>query len=335
MKLTKQLALTLILAVASLNAAQARLPLDQGYPELLMTAAPAAAPEGKSVTAAIELQGGSDSTVKWPAPSVGPYKVHVLVPKTGTVTHALYRVYPKGKKADSAICDAADIQNPCFEATVDQTQHQGMWVQLTLNDDAATQWTFNKNKGGYVAAIASNLNAEETLNLSPSVRFEDVKIRAIGGKYQGGIIFYVDDTGKHGLIAAPTDQNNTGLQWFNGSFVVTDALGTAVGEGLTNTNTITQVQGEGSYAASLAANLVIGAYSDWHLPSKDELNLMYNNIGPGAPAPLTNVGAFIGYDYWSSSEASTNNAVGQNFATGRQSFYGKSGLLYVRAVRAF
>lgn len=317
MKLNKQLALTLILSVVSLNAAQA------------------ASPEGKSVTAAIELQGGSDSTVKWPTPSTGPYKVHVLVPKTGTVTNALYRVYPTGKKADSAICDSADVQNPCFEVTVDQTQHQNMWVQLTLNDDAATLWNFNKNKGGYVAAIASNLNAGEILNLSPAVRFEDAKVKAIGGKHQGGIIFYLDDTGKHGLIAAPTDQNNTGLQWFNGSFLTTNALGTDVGTGLANTGIITQVQGEGSYAASLAANLIIGTYSDWHLPSKDELNLMYNNIGPGAPAPLTNIGKFIGYDYWSSSESSSNNAVGQNFATGAQSYYGKSGLLYVRAVRAF
>lgn len=317
MKIIKQLALTLILAVASLDAAQA------------------VAPEGKQVTAAIELQGGSSSIVRWPAPATGPYKVHVLVPATGTVSNALYRVYPNGKKADSLICESIDALNPCFEVSVDQTQHQNMWVQLTLNDDAATQWNFNKNKKGYVAAIASNLNAEEVLNLSPSVRFEDVKIRAIGSKHQGGIIFYLDGTGKHGLIAAPKDQNNTGLQWFNDSFVITDALGTDVGTGLANTNMITQIQGEGNYAASLAANLVIGAYSDWYLPSKDELNLMYNNIGPGAPAPFTNIGGFIGYDYWSSSEASTNNAAGQNFATGVQSFYGKSGLLYVRAIRAF
>ena len=46
-------------------------------------------------------------------------------------------------------------------------------------------------------------------------------------------------------------------------------------------------------------------YSDWHLPSRDELIVMYNNIGLGAD----NSGGFVEQDYWSSSESyySTNS----------------------------
>ena len=34
----------------------------------------------------------------------------------------------------------------------------------------------------------------------------------LGNKYGGGIIFYIDASGEHGLIAAPTDQS-TGAMW--------------------------------------------------------------------------------------------------------------------------
>jgi len=148
----KQFALSLLLAMMSITMAQA------------------VAPVGKQVTGTIALQGGSNSAVKYMAPSTAPYKVHVLVPKTGKTTNALYRVYPKGKRAGSTSCLSADATFPCYETTVDQTQHQNAWVQLVLDNDAVTQWDFVKSKG-YVTAVAGNLSAVEMLNLSAVVRF--------------------------------------------------------------------------------------------------------------------------------------------------------------------
>jgi len=175
MKLMKQLALTLVLAVMSVTMAQAAVPV------------------GWQVIAAIALQGGSDSEAKWSAPSTSNYKVHVLVPnKTGTATNALHRVYPKGKKADSIDCVSTDAKFPCYEVTVDQTQYPNSWAQLTLNNDAETQWEFIKGKG-YVTAVAGNLGATEMLNLSAVARFEDT-VRAMGKHYQGGIIFAAANT---------------------------------------------------------------------------------------------------------------------------------------------
>ncbi|MDP2904414.1 MAG: hypothetical protein Q8N96_15125 [Methylovulum sp.] len=147
----KQFALSLLLAMMSITMAQAT-------------------PVGKQVTGTIALQGGSNSAVKYMAPSTAPYKVHVLVPKTGKTTNALYRVYPKGKRAGSTNCLSSDATFPCYEITVDQTQHQNAWVQLVLDNDAATQWDFVKGKG-YVTALAGNLSAVEMLNLSAVVRF--------------------------------------------------------------------------------------------------------------------------------------------------------------------
>ena len=99
---------------------------------------------------------------------------------------------------------------------------------------------------------------------------------AIGQSYQGGIIAYIDSTGQHGLIAATADQSS-GIQWYNGDYIVTGATGTAIGTGLTNTNAIIAAQGSGSYAASIARDYNGGGYTDWFLPSKDELNQLYVN----------------------------------------------------------
>ena len=46
---------------------------------------------------------------------------------------------------------------------------------------------------------------------------------AIGDTHQGGIIFYLDASGCHGLISAPSDQS-TGIQWYNGSNIKTNTF---------------------------------------------------------------------------------------------------------------
>ncbi|KJV08103.1 DUF1566 domain-containing protein [Methylocucumis oryzae] len=291
-----------------------------------------AAPSGKSVAPAIKLQGGSASSVEWRAPVTSSYKVHVFVPNNGAAPNALYRIYPNGKRKDSTECLSSDEKFPCYEVSIDQTQHQNAWTQLTLNDDPETQWAFTKNKG-YVSAVASNLAATELLNLSSLIRFENQTIQ-IGKTYQGGIIFYIDKTGVHGLVAAAKDQSE-GIQWHNGFYIDTGATATAVGTGAANTQKIINAQGSGQYAANLVSNLSLNGYDDWFLPSKDELNLMYQAIGPGAIEPITNVGGFASGDYWSSSVYNNHIVWSQSFASGDQfSNYNYIQLL-VRAVRAF
>ncbi len=151
----------------------------------------------------------------------------------------------------------------------------------------------------------------------------------------GGYIFYLDQSGCHGLVAATTDQN-TGIQWYAGTFTYTTAFGSAVGAGEGNTNMIVYNQSGtlATYAAGICYNLNTGGFSDWYLPSKYELNLMYMNIGQGA-APNTNVGGFENNFYWSSSEFNSSNAWGQFFSTGVQAYYGKNSGPPIRAIRAF
>ena len=62
---------------------------------------------------------------------------------------------------------------------------------------------------------------------------------------------------------------------------------------------------------------------------------MYTTIGQGAPAPLTNIGGFVSYYYWSSSENRYGYSWSQFFGSGGQYGYNKYSTLLVRAVRAF
>ena len=167
----------------------------------------------------------------------------------------------------------------------------------------------------------------------------------VGDFYQGGVVFYIlqsGDTGyiageTHGLIAAVQDQSS-GIRWDNGSYVTTGATGTAIGTGSANTTAIISAQGatETSYAAGLAGAYTGGGYTDWFLPSKDELNKMYLNKATINTTAAANSGSDFTTDvYWSSTEYVLYGAWGQDFFNGRQDNDYKNYPSRVRAVRAF
>jgi hypothetical protein len=161
---------------------------------------------------------------------------------------------------------------------------------------------------------------------------------AIGQNYQGGKVAYIlvsgdpgyDANRPHGLIAATSDQS-TGIRWYNGNYTLIGTTGTAIGTGLSNTNTIIAIQGNVaiSYAAGLAKAHNGGGYTDWYLPSKDELNKLFLNRAA--------IGGFTNFNYWSSTENENDNgrAWGQYFFNGFQNYFVKNNTYHVRAVRAF
>lgn len=104
---------------------------------------------------------------------------------------------------------------------------------------------------------------------------------AIGQSYAGGIIFYIDNTKVHGLVVSPVDQ--LAAPWDNGNYPANAfTTSTALGTGRANTTTIINILGPStsytSYAALTASSLSINGYSDWYLPSKDEVSLMMSNL---------------------------------------------------------
>jgi hypothetical protein len=152
----------------------------------------------------------------------------------------------------------------------------------------------------------------------------------------GGIVFYDKGSTNDGwryLEAAPTDLGSS-VQW--GAYgKEVGGTGTEVGSGKLNTQLIVdrlRLLGESGKAAQLCTQYRGGGMSDWFLPSKDELDLMYMNL------KAKGLGGFSNNYYWSSSEYNGNGAWGQSFSTGRQLYdfsVNKNSASSVRAVRAF
>jgi hypothetical protein len=188
----------------------------------------------------------------------------------------------------------------------------------------------SRNTTYYVRAYATN-------NVGTSYGNEIIfktELVSIGESYQGGKVAYIlqpKDIGyisgeTHGLIVASSDQG-TNILWNNGSNFTTGATGFEIGTGNANTNTIVAAQGSGSYAAKLCYDLVLNGYSDWYLPSVNELGKLYVNRAA--------IGVFASIPYWSSTEVNSYSAYTTSFSGQGTAYYPKSQPLWVRAVRSF
>ncbi len=166
----------------------------------------------------------------------------------------------------------------------------------------------------------------------------------------GGIVFYDKGYYRNGwryLEVASSDVDTSGHIFgyyratANSEYKMT-GTSTAIGAGKVNTELLVRTMGDNAYksyniggdttsdyAAKKCVDYTSGEYSDWFLPSKDELNLIYENLY------LKSIGTFSNNYYWSSSDFSGFYAWLQYFSYGYQYYDCRSGDYYVRPVRAF
>jgi len=158
----------------------------------------------------------------------------------------------------------------------------------------------------------------------------------VGDLIENGIVFYIDETGHNGLVAAQEDLEGF-YDWGCFNEYVDGADSEWIGSGLSNTIDITnqgcQAYNGGVTSAQAAIDTEIYGHSDWYLPSQGELYQMYITIGQGSENG--NIGGFSNDWYWSSSESNNTLAWYVSFANGDAHGNYKASTGRVRVIRAF
>ncbi|MDG2276114.1 MAG: DUF1566 domain-containing protein [Flavobacteriaceae bacterium] len=250
------------------------------------------------------------STIDW---SAGPYFIKTETDPTGgssytiTGTSQLMSV-PFAMYAKSSGNGITTGQSDAIAANTDKVGYTEALVSANTDVVANTAKTgittdqsgaivANTAKEGYTEALvsANTVVAANTLKVSYTQ-----PIYSVNTFYAelGGYVIAVRDGGKNGLVVAMQDQGNS--SWYEANDLLSDA----------NNHDVNGAK-----------------FMDWRLPTKRELNLVYNqksNI----------VGDFFGI-YWSSTEYEFNYAWRQYFGDGTQYDGNKDDTVYVRAVRAF
>ena len=238
----------------------------------------------------------------------------------------------------------------------DQTKTEGTDLTLADNTDGLARdgvkfagW--NTASDGTGTSYAEGATYSTDANLTLYAEWADYEIGDPGPA--GGLIFFddeddnSDDYGFRYLEAAPDstewsvwetkDWGGWGTDINGNDSTVAPELN-GIGDGASNTAAIVAefgntepYQGKSDYAAKLADDLEHNDYSDWFLPSRDELALMYQNLY------RQGLGRFLANFYWSSSEYSSDYAWYQIFSSDfHQPYITYKEVNYgVRAVRAF
>ena len=177
------------------------------------------------------------------------------------------------------------------------------WVMIPVGDHN----TILKNCNGVPTWVVANCSGFNIGDTGPA----------------GGKVFYTNN-GVHGLEAAPVDQANA--EWGCRGTPIADTS-EEIGTGAANTAKIIAGCADANTAAKVADAYSLNGYDDWYLPSKEELDLLYDQ--------KTVVGGFASSNYWSSTDGERNFAWMQAFDNGQQLYNDKGVSLPVRAVRAF
>jgi hypothetical protein len=206
----------------------------------------------------------------------------------------------------------------------------------------------------YFLFINKNDDIEPTTTQQEEITQEDVEealtgeCQTVGEECEGGILAYIDEQGSKLIVSEVNNAED--IQWGCRSQLL-DITSREYGTGKENTEALVNwhagwedpwftapenssgychEKNDGTVAANVCNELELNGYSDWYLPSIDELDLIYENVHKNGQ------GDFGDSECWSSSESSEGSAWIKSFRTrGDEYGYQKSFNRSVRCVRIF
>lgn len=215
-----------------------------------------------------------------------------------------------------------------------------VWVNrayLPSNEtnDASNYWTSNENSStdawyqSFTNGVPNGGGKLTAYNVRAVRRFS-IKNLTLGALMDGGYFIgsVIVNGALYGVLLAPkvSGESASTLQWKTTN---TSSSGTSsLTDGWTNTNNMNNSLHP---AAQYTRGLNIAGYTDWYLPSKDELNLALVNEGKLTVEERNNDAI-----YWSSSEANSSYSWSVDFINNQQRYdSNKNSAFRVRAVRRF
>lgn len=300
---------------------------------------------------------GNFSTIDW---SNGPYFIKSDFDPTGGTNYTISNTTQLLSVPYALHANTADkLSNPAAEK--DPVYSSSVAFGITKKDTAnwnAKLGSFAEKDPIFSKSIASLIDTvdivewfgkQDALTAGTGIKISNDTIsntlndgfkHYLGEEFGGGIIFQLwkDNNGtEHGLIVAKKDQS-VAQEWSNVNITLigTNAQSTWDGEG--NTAAIIAQSGHINSAAKLCDDYSASGFTDWYLPSIDELKTLYQNRFHvnRASAYVLGLNQIGNETYLSSTEYSTSIVWALNLGYGTpESNRTKSEKLFVRSIRNF
>ncbi|MCG8580698.1 MAG: DUF1566 domain-containing protein, partial [Bacteroidales bacterium] len=280
----------------------------------------------------IDPEGGINYTINGTTQFLSvPYALHALT--ATSISGDLNETDPLYSLSSAASISNDDIINWNNKLEVEKDSSNTNEIQHISKTGSIV--TLSKNGGSFVDSVnvyKSGRHIEVSnmeINYSPKYK--------IGDYHQGGIIFWVDPSGDHGLIIS-TEEAGEQQPVIWGDDTLDLNFEQSTWSGAFNTEAIVTLQ-DGLTAAILCDEYEKDGYSDWFLPSVVEWNLIYNNIWiinktlEADNNPDTK--AISGHHYWTSNEYDYEDAYSIDIKEGEFDWINKTEDCLVRAIREF
>jgi len=185
------------------------------------------------------------------------------------------------------------------------------------------------------AVLTANMFGQATQGMSHQAEISDrlseplalATAHYVGEFYGGGIVFHVYDGGQHGLITAVVEDSKR-KQRQSGAYADTIDFRGGIGAGKIITERVITFKEARTGDTQVSANNQVGNFSDWYLPTRYDLNLLYLNRAV--------IGGYADFAKgWKLTGVSSLNVWYQSFITGARFTNGKDDAVYVRVLRKF